>query len=410
MTAETGKTILIPGKPVLLVSGTLVAVGAAAFAVSALGPHPARAWQAYLINFLFWSAIAQGGLVFSAVMHLTRARWSGSLAGVAESFVAFFPISFVLFSGLLLGREHLFPWLGQDLHGKEVWLNLPFLFSRDAVGLIVLYGLGFAYVYNALGLKLLRAAGGRIDQGTFSGILFRREAGEERGRQRMTVLAILYILAFAIVLSLLGYDLVMAMDPHWYSTLFGAYTFVKAFYVGLGGVIILAAALSMAAGDMVPFEKSHFHDIGKLFLGFCLVWADFFYCQFVVIWYGNIPEETAYIIERTMRAPYNYLAWFVFTVCFILPFLILLNRKIKMMLKAMIVLCSIVLGGIWLEHLLLIGPALSGHRETLPLGVWDGVMTLGFLGLMVFSLVVFLNRFPEIVTEAGVTPDQKESH
>ncbi len=113
-----------------IVCGILAVIGIASFAILLSGGHPERAWQAYLINFLFWSAISQGALVFSAVMHLTRARWSRPLAGVAESFTAFFPISLLLFLGLFAGRSYLFPWLEMDLHGKEVWLNLPFLFTR----------------------------------------------------------------------------------------------------------------------------------------------------------------------------------------------------------------------------------------------------------------------------------------
>jgi hypothetical protein len=105
------------------------------------------------------------------------------------------------------------------------------------------------------------------------------------------------------VLSLIGYDLVMAADPHWYSTLFGAYSFVKAVYIGFGALIVLSGAAAPEHKKQLSVEESQFHDIGKLFFAFCLVWADFFYAQFVVIWYGNIPEETAYIIERTMAHP-----------------------------------------------------------------------------------------------------------
>ena len=409
MTPDMETSHLLPEKPVLIGSGILVVLGIGAFALLLVAGQPQRAWQAYLINFLFWSAISQGGLVFSAVMHLTRARWGGPLSGVAESFSAFFPVSFVLFLGLLLGGVHLFPWFGQDLHGKEVWLNLPFLFSRDGIGLILLYSLGAAYVYSALGTKLMQATGGGEISKKFFGILHWRSIDTVQTHKRMTVLAVLYILAFALVLSLIGYDLIMAMDPHWYSTLFGGYTFVKAFYIGLGGIIILAATLQLRNADRILFEKEQFLDIGRLFLAFCLVWADFFYCQLVVIWYGNIPEETTYIVERVMRAPYNALAWFVFAISFILPFLVLLNRKIKTVPKAMTVLCIVVLIGIWLEHLLLLGPALIGHGEGLPLGILDGVMALGFLGVMASALVLFLNQYPEIVTAAAKVMAEKET-
>ena len=131
----------------------LIIIGLVAFIYGILGDHPEKAWQAYLINFLLWSAIAQGAVLFSAVMHMTRARWSGPLSALSESFAAFFPLSFVLFLILFLGRNHIFPWLHEDLHGKEVWLNIPFLFTRDCIGLLVLYAIGFAYLYNALQLR-----------------------------------------------------------------------------------------------------------------------------------------------------------------------------------------------------------------------------------------------------------------
>ena len=86
--------------------------------------------------------------------------------------------------------------------------------------------------------------------------------------------------------------------------------------MGFGALIILAAVLHLSGRTPFALQSSQFHDIGKLFFAFCLVWADFFYAQFVVIWYGNISEETAYVIERTMTAPWNVLAWVVFAICF----------------------------------------------------------------------------------------------
>lgn len=375
----------------------LLAIGLGAFVFGLMGRHPERAWQAYLINFLLWSAIAQGGLLFSVVMHTVKARWSGPLSSLAESFVAFFPVSFILFLFLFLGRNYIFPWMHQDLHGKEVWLNVPFLFTRDFIGLLVLYGLGFAYLYHALWLKLDRS----VSHGRIRERLYRRWSRSisdgQRCKDRMTIFGILYILAFALILSLIGYDLVMSMDPHWYSTLFGAYTFVKAFYIGLGGLIILASVLHLNPAIEFKLRPSDFHDIGKLFFAFCMVWGDFFYVQLVVIWYGNISEETAYLIERTMAPPWNALAWFVFIVCFIVPFIILLNKNIKTKPQFMSILCTAVIMGICLEHFLLIGPVLNPHVSALPLGLTDGLIFLGFFGLMALAIIFFLNMFPEFV-------------
>ena len=356
-----------------------------------------KAWQAYLINLLLFAAIAHGAVLFSTLMNTVGARWSGPLADLAEAFSAFFPVSFFLFILLFWGKGHVFPWLHHDLHGKEVWLNLPFMFARDEAGLIILYGCGFAYLYHALYFKLkVRGASSKLAVSMWERWQ-KKPPDEDRFRRRMTLFGILYMLAFAIVLSLLGYDLVMSADPHWYSTLFGAYSFVKAVYVGFGALIILAAILHLSPRNAYQLKASQFHDIGKLFFAFCLVWADFFYAQFVVIWYGNISEETAYIIERTMTAPWRGLAWAVFGICFIGPFLILLNKKIKTVPAAMIVICSLVIGGMWLEHFLLIAPAFYPDTESLPLSWIDFGVALGFLGLLAAALTYYLKQFPEVL-------------
>jgi hypothetical protein len=391
------KAMVIPKSSTFGIFIVLVVIGVVTFIVGLSSQHPERAWQAYLINFLLWSAIAQGAVLFSTVMHMTKARWSGPISSLSESFTAFFPLSFILFLLLFLGRTYIFPWLHEDLHGKEVWLNIPFLFWRDFCGLLILYLLGFAYLFNALQLK--------FDPNQPSGGIRKHiheawkqnNRNPERIKSRMTIWGGLYILAFALVLCLIGFDLIMSMDPHWISTLFGAYNFVKAFFVGLGALIILAAIIRLKHGEASSLSASHFHDIGKLFFAFCLLWADFFYVQLMVIYYGNIPEETNYVLVRTMLAPWNKLAWTVFIVCFIGPFFILLNQRIKTKPVLMLVICSVVIVGIWLEHLLLLGPALSHEAQSIPLSYSDGLISLGFLGLMAIAVGYFLRVFPETI-------------
>ena len=336
--------------------------------------------------------------MFSIVMHLVGAKWSQPMQRLAESFAAFFPLSFVLFIFLFLGREYLFPWLHHE-HGKEVWLNLPFLFSRDLIGLLLLYGLGLAYLYYALRIKL----DPRQTQGKLRSFLLRGKTGSEEEAEackaKMKVLSVLYILTYALVLTLLSFDLVMSMEPHWFSTLFGAFAFAKAFYLGLAGLMILSAIFYVAKGAKSSLTSSHFHDLGKLLFAFCLVWADFFYVQLLVIWYGNISEETTYVIQRVMLLPWRPLAFTVLIVGFLIPFFVLLNKKVKSKPIPMIILCSVVIIGLWLENFLLLGPAWHHHVSSLPIGPTDFLITLGFLGLMAFSVAYFLRLFPEFIPE-----------
>ncbi|NLI81328.1 MAG: hypothetical protein GX443_06520 [Deltaproteobacteria bacterium] len=388
--------ILAKDMPYRRLCAALFAVGFGAFLYGAAGEQAGRAWQAYLINFCFWSAIAQGALLFSVIMTTVRARWSRPLEGLSEAFAAFFPVSLLLFLFLIPGTSHIFPWLhDHHLHGKEVWLNVPFLLARDCVGLLILYLLGILYVYHALLLKTEAGVSGGFLRSALDRM---RETSRKNRKQivgRMRAIGVCYMAAFTLVLSLVGYDLIMAADPHWVSTLFGPYTFVKAFYIGLGGLIIVASLLHLQRDSGFRLAENQFHDLGKLFFAFCLVWADFFYVQLVVIWYGNIPEETAYVIRRTMASPWKSLAWTVLIVCFVIPFLTLLNKKVKTMPRLMVVLCSGVILGIWLEHLLLLGSPLSGSSQSLPFGISDVAITLGFLGLMLAAVAFFLKEFPE---------------
>ena len=393
------KALLPPGLTGLIIA--LMVAGMGLFVWQLAAGNTLKAWQSYLVNYLLFAAIAHGAVLFSTLMHTVNARWGGPLADLAEAFTAFFPVSLGLFLLMLFSRGAIFPWLHHDLEGKQGWLNLPFLFTRDILALLILYALGFAYLYYSLYFKLKeRGASSQLALW----LMRRWEAAppdEERFGKRRTVFAGLYMLAFAVVLSLLGFDLVMSADPHWYSTLFGAYSFVKSVFVGFGGLIIVAAVLHLSPRNEFRVQASQFHDIGKLFFAFCLVWADFFYVQLVVIWYGNIPEETAYVIERTMTAPWRGLAWGVFAVCFIGPFLILLNRKIKTMPAAMIVICSVVIVGMWLEHFLLLGPAFYPNAHRLPLSWVDAGVALGFIGFMAAALAYYLEQFPELLQGRG---------
>lgn len=391
---KTETTIRAKFNPLAYLPWLLVIIGLGAFGAGIMGGSPKRAWQAYLIGFLLFSAIAQGAVLFPVVMHLTRARWSGPLSRLAAAFSAFFPFSLVLYLVLFLGARYLFPWLSMDLHGKEAWLNLPFLFARDFVGLLVLYLLGIVFLYYDLGGQPEAHHTSSFLGRLLTRLWKRGQIDAARTDKRKSIFGVLYAVFYGLVLSLMAYDLVMAADPHWYSTLFGAYSFVKAFYAGLGALIVAAAVLHLDPHYGFHLEKKQFHDMGKLFFAFGLVWADFFYCQLVVIWYGNIPEESAYVIERTMQAPWQPLAWFIFLVSFVVPFILLLNRRIKTKPRLMALICCLVILGLWLEHLLLLGPPLNPGSHSLPVGSSDGLIFLGFLGLMAAAVRFFVKSFP----------------
>jgi Ni/Fe-hydrogenase subunit HybB-like protein len=366
----------------LIVFFCMILLGAAVFLSTITGPNAARAWQAYLVNFVFWTGMAFGAVLFVAIMNMTSAQWSRPIKRFAEAPGAFLPAACVLFTGLYFGRGQIFPWIHKPVAGKQLWLDADFLFVRDGAGLGLLTMLSLVLIYQSVNADRKAAAQ------TATGSLL-----QQVQQKPQAALSIAFGIVYAIVLSLIAIDLIMSLDPHWVSTLFGAYYFMGSFYTALAGLMVLCGISLSAYGLQDFIMPKQFHDLGKLLLGFCVVTGDFFYSQFLVIWYGNLPEEAQYVILRVRNTPWQFLAWTVLIVCFALPFVILLNRKIKMKPRAMVILGIIILIGMWLERLLMVAPSLWRGAQ-LPLGMIELLISAGFLGIMALCVLLFLRQFP----------------
>ncbi|NIQ37547.1 MAG: hypothetical protein GTN81_03015 [Proteobacteria bacterium] len=379
-------------RPWMILFLLLVIAGGGAFLIGISGPQAQRAWQAYLVNYAFWSGLAFGAVVFVAILNLTKARWARPLKRFAEAPAAFLPVSFVLFWALYFGREDIFPWIHEPVQGKEAWLNVGFLFARDGASLFLLTAVALILVFVSIRGDMEALSRG-TDSTPDAGGGREKHSRIDRRWRIQTVLSPVLGLLYGLVLTLIAFDLIMSLDPHWFSTLFGAYYFVGSLYTGLAALIILTGLFRNAPGLKSLIGSKHFHDLGKILFGFCLLTGDFFYSQFLVIWYGNLAEETRYVILRVQTSPWEPLAWTVLVVSFGIPFVVLLSRKIKMKPVPLMILCGIVLIGMWLERLLLVAPSLW-RGEQLPIGILEILITAGFLGLMALSLTAFLRRFP----------------
>jgi hypothetical protein len=373
--APSGLTVLFTGLAVL---------GAVFFAFGVTGRDPLRAWQAYLVNFVFWTGLAAGAVLFSAILTITHAHWGRSVKRLAEAPGVFLLVSLPLFAVLYPGRRLIFSWIEHPLPEKAQWLNAPFLFLRDGAGLLLLTVIAAALLILSVrrDRQLLAADSANYDQ-----------KEQQRREDKAVVFANIYGILYFLILSLIAFDLIMSLSPHWYSTLFGAYYLVGSFFTALAGLILLSILAVRRMGLADYITPVHFHKLGKLLLGFCLMTGDFFYTQFLVIWYGNLPEETGFIIERIRFAPWRPLAWTVLFVCFIGPFVILLSSRIKLKLPAMLALCSVILAGMWLERFLLVVPSLWPGQD-LPIGTTEVGITAGFFGLMALCVLFFLRSFP----------------
>ena len=363
--------------------------GVIAFLLGISGPHSQRAWQAYLINYVFWTGLSFGAVLFVAVLNMADATWGRPLKRLAEGLGAFLPVSFLLFWVLYPGRQEIFPWVRQPIPEKQVWLNAGFMFARNGAGLFLLTALSLALIYYSVkgDKEMAHGLGGSVAVGQVGG------SNEGPCWRIQRVLSPIIGIVYAFVLSLLAFDLIMSLDPHWYSTLFGAYYFMSSFYTALAALYLISP-ISLKAPALREFiHAHHLHDLGKLVFAFCIFTGYLFYVQFLVIWYGNLPEETRYIILRVRFTPWEPVAWIILATILVIPFVVLLSRKIKMKPVAMMMISGIILVGMWLERFILVAPSTWKGKE-LPLGLMEVLITAGFFGIMALSLIIFLGRVP----------------
>lgn len=395
----------VPGRisgRALMPLGALVAVGLIGFGAG-LGVAPQRAWQAYLVNFLFFSGLAAAGVLFGAAMQIAKGHWGKSMHRVAQGFGAFLPASFVLFLLLYPGHNRIFPWIANAVNHEghplpTAWFNVPGLFGRGALFLAVFYGLCFVFMYFSLRPDM-PAVVGRLTgwRRSLTGWIGRGFRGEEeeasRSRRVLARISVPLALGYVIVISGMAIDLIMTLEPGWLSVLFPAYFFVGAWLSALAGTAFMAAALRRYL--RLDFFASHqWHDLGKLIFAFSIFWAYLWFSQYLPIWYGNMPRETVFILER-YEAPWA--AWSIafFALVFVLPFLLLLWQRLKMVPGYLASVSGIILLGFWLERFNMVVPSIW-HDGGVPLGWIEVATTAGFLGLFGLCYAAYASTFPLI--------------
>jgi hypothetical protein len=373
--SATTMTETAPSKGSTLVLGVLAVLGAAAFVHGITRGEASHAWATYLVNLLFWSSLAIVGPALAAMMQLTEARWSPSVKRVALSTGAFLPISFALFLLLFFGLGSLYPWVNDPalVEKKHQWLNVPFFALRLAVGVFLLYWVAL----------------------TFSRSVFAEGTGgdETAARNRRNKLAGILLVLFVIVLSLWGFDLVMSLDPTWYSGLLGGYYVVSSLYVGFGLVTFLTIRAN--ARGLTRVSPSAIQDVAKLTFAMCVMWLYFFFSQYLVIWYGNVPVETRFFLRRFFNDPWRTMAFVIWVAGWLIPFGYLLKRltgRPPTAHKPLVVILFMGWTAMFLERCLLVFPAVT-KVDRFPIGIPELLITGGFFALFVLSRYRFLQRY-----------------
>ena len=393
----------------------LFGIGLVVFIVGII-EAPDRAWRAFHMNWLFFAGLSSAGVTFVAVQRITTARWSRHVIRFMEAYVAFLPVAFVfLLLTLFAGRGHVFPWTHEAYPSPEkaTYYNGTFLTIRDIVIFAILTLLGCWYIYTSVRLDVGRvpewgakwAAGLRERMRTG----FRDERREIHSTHSLQgKLAVFSVLAFAFGWSVLSWDLSMGLSLHFQSTLYSWWFFMGAWLCALMlfALIVMAWNRRLDGADGL-IQTVHFHDIGKLCFAFTAFWGYLTFGQYLVIWYGNLGEETFFMHLR-LSPPWTWVTVGSVILVFFAPFFGLLSRAAKVYRPTLALFALSSLIGMWLMRYIEVYPSGYGVVPSLPFGIWEIGVALLYLGAWGWCYTAFIDAFPRIRVTLSTSPYRDE--
>ena len=362
-----------------------------------------RAWQAFHVNWLFFTIPASAAVMFAAVQRITTARWSRSVIRLMEGWVAWLPIAFLLLLvTVFFGKGHIFPWTHEHIAvpEKALWLSPGFWTARVIGVFAIITALSIWYIRTSVRLDvgLVPEWGANWAKGIRDGM--RAGFGEERREIHSThslqgKLAVYLALVFGFGWSMLAWDLSMSMDFHFQSTMYGWQVFMGGWLVNLMVFALLIRGWRnfMRAGDVIG--ESQLHDVGKLCFAFTAFWGYLTFSQYLVIWYGNRGGET-HNFRLRRRARGVRVAVSIAFMVFLAPFLGLMGKAPKIFTPTMGLFAFSSMLGIWMHRYLEIYPNAHLDATTIPFGLYEVGTTLGFLGLWGWSYMQFMDAFPRM--------------
>jgi hypothetical protein len=339
----------------------------------------AQAIHSYLVAFLFFLSLGLGGLFFVVLQFLVRAGWSVTVRRLAEHVMATLPIFAVLFIPIALGVHELYHWSHADAvaHDPILQHKAPYL----DVGAFHLRAIAYFVVWSVIAVYYWRQSQRQDQMGAVS------------ITRRLQVLSPLALIGYALTQTFASFDWLMSLDPHWFSTIFGVYFFAGSVVSILAVLILLAMALQRAGAlrDLVTWE--HFHDLGKLLLGFVVFWAYIAFSQFMLIWYANIPEETEFFAAR-WNTDWKGFSIFLAVGHFVLPFFFLLLRDVKRRRITLVAVSLWLLAMHYVDLYWLVMP--NFHHEAPQLNPLDITALIGVGGVFLAVLANLMRRRPLI--------------
>jgi len=358
-----------------IITLTFIFIGACTFLFGIIS-DPKRTWANYLIVNYYFLSLAMGGTFFLVIQSISQSGWSAALKRIPEAMMAYIPFAAVFFLLLYFGINDLYHWSHKEavlhdplLQHKSPFLNTPFFFAR-------------MIIYFALWIILTRI---------LRKMSIKEDQSDPVNQERILLLftkselySKIFIFVFAITFSLSAFDWIMSIDVHWFSTIFALKNLVASFLHGVS-ILTLIIFILYKRGYFPFLNEYHLHDLARYIFMLSIVWGYFWFAQFMIIWYGNIPEETVYYFVR-WREGWKFLFFLEIILNWAIPFLILLPVKTS---RNMTVITAVIIFLVIGQYLDLIVQIIPGTTGLLKFGLIEGGLFLGYAGL--FSLVVAIS-------------------
>ena len=346
-------------------NGLIAGVVGLALTVVGLFVSPTQFFHSYLLGYLFFISLGLGSLGLLLLQYLTGGAWGVVTRRIFEANVRSLPIAAILFIPILLGMNQIFPWLSSmksEAHvvAKAGYLNPTFFIIRAVIYFV--FWIFCAAILNNYAKK--------------------QEAdGNPRWSRKLENFSGGGLLFFFLSVTFMSVDWMMSLAPEWYSTM---YAFIIAVAQGINALtfaIIIIILLSKIEPFASVIKPVHLHDLGKLLFAFNFLWGYLCFCQYLITYSGNLPEDTVWYFDRT-RGGWDIVAYLVIFAHFILPFILLLSRDLKRNGKTLLIVASLLFVMRIIDLYWYVEP--NWHRADFFVSWMDVTAVLGFLGLFVF--------------------------
>jgi len=344
----------------------MIVVGIAALVIAFAG-NPVRGWANILLNNVYFLSLAVGALVFVAIQRVSHSGWSAGFIRVPEAMAGYLPVAAVMLLVMIPGARSLYHWAAPGvtdhdllLAFKSPYLNLPFWILR----MVIYLGLWILMFVIIRRLSLKEDSVGGLE-------IFRKL----EHRSKVFIFIVLITFSFAMI------DWIMSIDAHWYSTVFALKDFVAAFHHA--AIVITFIVLLMNQRGHFPFlNKSHLGDFSRYIFMLCIIWGYFWFSEFMLIWYANIPEETVYFLPRMRGEGWNFYFYANILINWFLPFVLLMPKATARNRTFLKIVIPFLIVGQFIDLYVQIFPGTVGQQV---LGFQEIGTFVGFAGL--FMLV-----------------------